>query len=77
VEFELLGSIRRRQTIARGNQIRELKRLRRVYGKGQWRKVKGSCRVRLSDGSVKDVELHWYEAAGVGRVELKIKSFLD
>jgi hypothetical protein len=33
--------------------------------------------VRLADGSVCPAEIHRYEAHGVGRVEMKIKRFLD
>ena len=53
-----------------------LRRLRRIYGRGRWRKRKGIARVRLSDGSIHLAELHWYEAAGIGRKELKIKHLL-
>jgi hypothetical protein len=60
-------------TIASGRAIRELRRLRRRYGKGRWRKRKGWASVRLLDGTVHRAELHWYEAHGVGRREMKIK----
>lgn len=76
-DFRIIDSIRAPQTIARGRQIRELKRIRKAYGKGRWRKLKGIAKVRLSDGSVREAEVHWYEAAGVGRKEFKIKSYLD
>jgi hypothetical protein len=33
--------------------------------------------VQLDDGAVVQAEVHWYEAHGVGRQELKIKRFLD
>jgi hypothetical protein len=46
------------------------------YGRGRWRKRKGIARVRLSDGSIHVAELHWYEAAGIGRKEFKIKQLL-
>ena len=29
--------------------------------------------VRLRDGTVHEAEVHWYEAHGVGRREMKIK----
>jgi hypothetical protein len=77
MDFQIIDSIQATQTIARGRQIRELKRLQRAYGKGRWRKLKGIAKVRLSDGSIRGAELHWYEAAGVGRKEFKIKSYLD
>ena len=61
------------ETIAVGYRIRELKRLRRIYGSGRWRKKKGLAIVRLPDGSLSQVEVHWYEAHGIGRKEFKIK----
>jgi hypothetical protein len=74
--FEILGEISDIETIAVGNQIREIDRLRRFYWRGRWRKRKGIARVRLDDGSVHAAELHWYEVHGIGRHETKIKDFL-
>ncbi len=54
-----------------------LKRLRRSYGRGQWRKVKGIARVRLASGHIRLAELHWYEAHGIGKREIKRKRYLD
>ena len=54
-----------------------IRRLRRLYGPGTWRKLKGNASVRLEDGSVRLAELHWYEAHGIGRHEYKIKRYLD
>jgi hypothetical protein len=76
MHFEILGEISGVETFATGSGIREIARLRRIYGRGRWRKRKGIARVRLSDGSVVVVELHWYEAAGIGRKEFKIKQLL-
>lgn len=73
MDFELVGPIRDIQTIAVGREIRELARLRRRLGRGRWRKLKGFARVRLIDGTIHMAEIHWYEAHGVGRKELKIK----
>ncbi len=64
------------ETIATGRAIRELPRLQRAYGKGRWRKLKGVARVALPDGTAALVELHWYEAHGIGRREPKIKRIL-
>ena len=75
--FEIVGEIRNIETFARGSGIRELPRLRKFYGRGRWRKRKGIAKVRLSDGMVRLAELHWYEATGIGRRELKIKRYLD
>jgi hypothetical protein len=75
--FELVGAISNRETIAIGAAIREVSRLRRLYGQGRWRKRKGIATVLLSDGTVRRAEVHWYEATGVGKKELKIKRFVD
>jgi hypothetical protein len=76
MRFEILGEISGIETFAAGSAIREVARLRRVYGRGRWRKRKGVARVRLSDGSVHAAEIHWYEAAAIGRKEFKIKHLL-
>jgi hypothetical protein len=76
MHFEILGEISDIETFATGSGIREIARLRRIYGRGRWRKRKGVARVRLSDGSISTAELHWYEAAGIGRKEFKIKHLL-
>ena len=72
----LLGSISSVETIATGRGIRELARLRKVHGPGRWRKLKGVARVRLPDGAVCVAEVHWYEAHGAGRRDMKIKRIL-
>ena len=77
MHFEIVGDIEDTETIAVGGRIREIMRLRRQYGEGRWRKLKGNARVRLSNGTIRRAELHWYEAHGVGRKKLKIKRFLD
>jgi len=76
MRFEILGEISGIETFATGSAIREVARLRRVYGLGRWRKRKGVARVRLSDGSVNIAEIHRYEAAGIGRKEFKVKHLL-
>lgn len=77
MNFEIVDDITEVETIAVGASIRELPRLRRAHGPGRWRKLKGLAHVRLEDDSVHRAEVHWYEAHGVGRVEMKIKRFLD
>jgi len=62
MDFELLGEIREIETIAIGPSIRELHRLRKLYGPGRWRKLKGIAQLRLKNGRVQLAELHWYEA---------------
>jgi hypothetical protein len=76
MRFEILDEISEIETIAIASRIREIARLRRVYGRGRWRKRKGVALVRLADGSVHAAEVHWYEAAGIGRKEFKIKHLL-
>jgi len=73
MDFELVGPIREIQPIAVGRAIRGLVRLRKRYGSGRWRKLKGIARVRLIDGTIHTAEIHWCEAHGIGRKELKIK----
>ena len=75
--FELIGEITHIKTFASGSGIRELARLQKLYGRARWRKRKGFARVRLADGAVCRAEVHWYEATGIGRRELKIKRLID
>jgi hypothetical protein len=77
MEFELVSPLYDVETIAVGSSIRELPRLRRDYGKGSWRKRKGIAKVATQDGTIATAELHWYEAHGIGKKELRIKRFLD
>jgi len=77
VYFRVLGDITDIETIATAGGIREIARLRRRYGRARWRKRKGIARVALDDGAVRMAEVHWYEATGIGRRELKLKRYLD
>ncbi len=77
MEPELVGDVAEIAVIAVGNSIRELARLEKAYGKACWRKLKGVALVRLPDESVHKAEIHWYEAHGIGRREVKIKRILD
>jgi hypothetical protein len=77
MDFELVGDLTDVETIATGRGIRELPRLRRLYGKGRWRKMKGVARIRLKSGRIRLAELHWYEAHGIGKKEFKRKRHLD
>lgn len=74
--FQVIGAILQLETMAVGRRIRELPRLVKFYGQGRWRKRKGIARIRLEDGTIRTAEIHWYEAHGIGRRELKIKRFL-
>lgn len=75
--FEIVGEITQVETIAVGSRIRDLPRLRRLYGHGRWRKAKGVAVVRLRTGRIRKAELHWYEAHGIGRKEIKRKRYVD
>jgi hypothetical protein len=75
--FEILGEITHVETFATGSSIREIARLRKLYGRGRWRKRKGIARIRLEDGTVLPAEVHWYEAHGIGRRDFKIKRVID
>jgi hypothetical protein len=77
MDFVLVGDLMDIETIAIGRGIRELPRLRRLYGKGRWRKMKGVARIRLKDNRIRVAELHWYEAHGIGKKEIKRKRYLD
>ena len=74
--FQIIGRVTAVETIAVGSGIRELARLRKRYGDGRWRKRKGIARIRLESGEMVLAELHWYEAAGLGKREFKIKHVL-
>ena len=73
-DFEIIGEVSNVETFAVSSSIRDVARLRREYGRGRWRKRKGVATVRLIDGTiVQEVEIHWYEAHGIGKVEEKVK----
>ncbi len=74
--FEIIGEITDIERIAAGSSIREIERLRKQFGAGRWRKLKGIATVRLAGGRIRRVELHWYEAHGIGKKKLKIKRYL-
>ena len=76
-DFEIVGEIVGIEVIARGPGIRDISRLNRQYGRGKWRKLKGFAVVRLSNGRERYAELHWYEAHGVGRRDMKRKRYID
>jgi hypothetical protein len=73
VVFEILGDIRDIETIAAGRGVYLRRYLERTYGTGRWRKMKGLATIQLSDGSICEAELHWFEAHGIGRKDFKIK----
>jgi hypothetical protein len=67
MDFEKVGEISDVETIAIGSRISDIARLRRVYGRGRWRKLKGVALVQLRNGRIRQTELHWYEAHGIGK----------
>ena len=78
IEFEIVGEVSEIQIIASGPSVSDRARLRKQYGKGRWRKLKGIANVRLVSGRIRLAEIHWYEAHGIGKREFKIKlPFLD
>ncbi len=77
MKFEVIGPIRGAQVIASGTGVRVRASLRKAYGRGRWRKMKGTATVRLPNTALREVELHWYEAHGIGKRDLKIKRYLD
>jgi len=77
MDFEIIGQIERIETIAVGSSIRALDYLHKVYGNVRWRKLKGIATVLLHNGNLRQVEVHWYEAHGIGRRDLKIKRYFD
>jgi hypothetical protein len=77
LRFKILGALTEVEAIARGAGVRDRARLRKAYGAGRWRKMKGNATIRLESGTTLRAELHWYEAHGIGRHEFKIKRFLE
>ncbi len=75
--FTLRGAITNVEQIASRRGIRSFRLLQRLYGRGNWRKLKGQALVELANGQVVVAELHWYEAHGIGRVGMKVKRLLE
>jgi hypothetical protein len=74
--FEIRGDITEVDVRHRQGHSRTA-RLRKLYGKGRWRKRKGAAALKLPNGTIRRPELHWYEASGIGKKEFKIRRFLD
>jgi len=73
VKFKVISEIRSQETIASGYGIHILRSLIRLYGRGNWLKRKGIATVQFDDGTISEVELHWFEAHGIGKRMIKIK----
>jgi CRISPR/Cas system CSM-associated protein Csm3 (group 7 of RAMP superfamily) len=76
MNWELISELTNQETFAEGSKIRELHRLIDSYGGKNWKKRKGFGFVRFSSGEIVQAELHWYDAHGIGKLELKIKELL-
>ena len=48
-----------------------------LHSRGRWRKQEDIAAVRLANGNLRRAELHWYEAHGIGRRDIKIKTYVD
>jgi hypothetical protein len=77
IQFEILGEISDIETIAEGRGVYIRRYLERTYGKGRWRKMKGIGTVKLSDATICEAEIHWFEAHGIGRKDFKIKRVIQ
>ncbi|MFN8439954.1 MAG: hypothetical protein U0175_04245 [Caldilineaceae bacterium] len=69
--FEVISEITDIETIAKGAGVDARHYLNRRYGRGRWRKLKGYALVRYDTDEVCTAELHWFEAHGIGRKEMK------
>lgn len=74
--FEIVSEITDIEAIAVGRSVKDRARLRKQYGPGRWRKLKGIAMIRLKTGRIRKAEVHWYESHGVGRKEIKRKRYL-
>lgn len=56
-------------------EIKVARFLEKQYGvkATEWKKVRGDGFVEYPDGSVKHVELHWFESEKTGRIKMKVK----
>ena len=75
--FEIIGVIDEKEIIAKGGKIRDIMRIQKQHGPGRWRKLKGIAKVRLESGKICRAEIHWYEAHGIGKKNMKIKRILE
>ena len=75
--FQIINSVEDVEIVAIKHSIRDLRLLERMYGKARWRKLKGIAKVQLDNGRIRLAEMHWYEAHGIGKRQMKIKRYLD
>lgn len=77
MNFEIIGKLEKIETIASGKAINDLKRIEKQYGRGRWRKMKGVALIKLLNARMRKADLHWYEAHGIGKKEIKRKRYLE
>ena len=75
-KLNIVSEITEIDIIAVNTSIRDLARLRKQYGGNRWRKLKGKAYV-IKDGRPVLAEVHWYECAGIGRREERVKFYLE
>ena len=71
-------------TIASGNGIKDIKRLIRDYPmqNGEktkaedWKKMRGTARIKTKDGLLKIAEVHYYQGKNIGKIEFKVKRWI-
>ena len=77
MDFEIVGEIEAVEVIAKGRSVRQRAQLKRSFGGRGWRKMKGVATIVRGSQPPRRAELHWYEAHGVGRQDLKVKRYLS
>jgi hypothetical protein len=77
MRFTILSDITEVETIALNRGIREVARLRKQYGRGRWRKRKGSLQCCLPMEQRARLNSTGTKPLGLDRKEYKIKRFLD
>jgi hypothetical protein len=75
--LKIIGPITETATIATGHGVRIRSYLNKIYGRGNWRKLKGEATIEFEDGTTRRAEIHWYEAHGIGKKDFKIKRYLE
>jgi hypothetical protein len=73
LNFDLITQISDIEVIARGIGVEARHYLNHTYGHGRWRKLKGKAIVEYENGQVWLIEVHWFEAHGIGRRDPKEK----
>lgn len=73
MRFEVIDEIVDVKVIARGTGIRIRRFLNATYGRGNWRKLKRITTIEYENGEIWRVELHWFEAHGIGRKQERDK----